>query len=644
MVDQTPLATKPKKIKKQGPIRFEAVIPALVIIGLIIAYFSIFFDSHLKSGLEYAATQANGAEVNISRVKTSFLTPSFHLYRLQITDKNRPERNLFEVAEINFILLWDGLLRAKVVVEEASINNIQALTPRSKPGRVVPPSTGPSKLKELESKVLSQTKEQFNQNILGDIASVVGGAKPEEQLKNLQADLKSDRRIKEIEKELKQKELEWKQRLEALPQSKELKDIEKRFKALKFDGKNPVQFASSLKEADKLIKEVDQKIKAIESTGKSLNSDLKAYDNVFKELDEMVKQDLKDLQSRLKIPSLDPKEFTMGLLGGLFQGRLVEVQKYMALAREYMPPKKTEEEKLASKQEALLPRARSAGEDIRFRITTSYPLFWLKRAAISSEPTDSEFSGRLSGELTNLTSNPPVVGKPTILNVEGDFPKKRILGFSSKVVIDHVGAVAKESLEVKVGSYPQDRLALTESSDVTLAVKQAQGQAELNAKLENQQLDITIANRWQKTEFEIEAKEKLVREILTNVMGGIPTVTLNARATGSWSNLTMGMNSNLGEALAAGFKAELDARIKAAKDQLNRLINDKIGGEKEKLLKEFSRVKGQVDQLVSSKQSEMNKAKSDLSGQMKGQKDKGQKKELKKLEEQGKKLLKGFKF
>ena len=629
------------EFKKKGPIRFEAILPIGVIFALVFTYFSFFFDGHLQSGIEWLATRVNGAEVNVARVKTSFLTPSFHMFHLQVTDKNQPERNLFEVAQINFVLTWDALLRAKVVIKDASIDNIQALTPRRRPGRVIPPSQEPSKLKVLEAQILEQTKEQFNENIMGDVANVMGGARPQDQLQNLQDQLQSEKRIKQIETELKQKEQEWKARLEKLPQEKELKDYEARFKALKFDG-NPQQVANAIKQADQLVKELDAKIKLVESTGKDLDRDSRTYTTALQEIEALIQQDLKDLQSRLKIPSLDPQEFTMGLLGGLFQGRLVEVQKYMALAREYMPPAKAEDAETTSetKSQALIPRPRKEGENIQFRITKGYPTFWLKRAAISSEPSHAEYSGRLKGELTHLTTSQSVVGEPTIFNIEGDFPKKNIFDFKTQLVIDHVTETPRENLLIEVGSYPQDQITFSSSSDLKFGLTKAKASSRLEAKLANNQVDLVLSNRWEEAQYKIEAKEKLVQEILTNVMAGIATVTLNARARGSWSKLDLNMNSNLGDAIARGFKAELENRINEAKAQINRLVRDRVGSEQEKLMGEVNRFKGQVESVVASKQKELKQAQSGIQKQVQGQK----KQEKKKIEEKGRKLLRGLNF
>ena len=63
--------------KKKGPLRFEAIVPILLIIILSALYGRFFFDSHLRSTLEWGATKAYGAEINIAKIKTSVFDASF---------------------------------------------------------------------------------------------------------------------------------------------------------------------------------------------------------------------------------------------------------------------------------------------------------------------------------------------------------------------------------------------------------------------------------------------------------------------------------------------------------------------------------------------------------------------------------------
>ena len=170
---------KEKKVKKKGPIRFEAIIPISIILVLTGLYFHFFFDSHLKAGLEWTGTQIHGAEVNIKSIKTSFFRAHFRLDGLQVTDKEQPEQNLVELESIRFGMLWDALLRAKVVINEAALENIQIYTKRDSPGEVLPKPTEEEAKNSIVAKsqkaILDQAKADYDQNILGDVANLLGG-------------------------------------------------------------------------------------------------------------------------------------------------------------------------------------------------------------------------------------------------------------------------------------------------------------------------------------------------------------------------------------------------------------------------------------------------------------------------------------
>ena len=71
----------PKKKKAKGPIRFEAVIPALILTLLVGGYFKIFFDGHVRRLMEYVGTQVNGAEVKVSQQLANQLVDRYVLNR-----------------------------------------------------------------------------------------------------------------------------------------------------------------------------------------------------------------------------------------------------------------------------------------------------------------------------------------------------------------------------------------------------------------------------------------------------------------------------------------------------------------------------------------------------------------------------------
>jgi uncharacterized protein (TIGR03545 family) len=646
MSNQTPEKkdNKEKKVKKKGPIRFEAIVPVGIIVALLVAYFTILFDSNLKMGLEFAGTYIHGAEVNIGSVKTSFTEPSFEIRDIQITDKNKPARNIIQVGRIKLALLWDALLRVKVVVPEAAIENIQALTPRKKPGRVIPKSEGsnePGALAKVEGAVIEQTKADYEGNVLGDIANLLGGTDPADQLKKIESELKASGKIKELEGVLKEKEKEWRTRLASLPTDKDFKAMESRFKALKFDSKNPVQFANDLKEAQNLLKEADQKVKLVSQTGKDLDGDLKTTDQSFKEIEKMIQQDIKDIQTRLNIPSIDGGEFAKKMFGKMIAEKIAAYAKYIELARQYMPPKKAAGEKTAAREE-VVPRARGEGRNVRFPITKGYPTFWLQKAKISSEVSSSnEYSGNISGLVTNFSSAPEVVRDPARIEVRGDFPKQQIQGFSLDAELDHRTELPKQTVRLAITSYPVGGQELSNSEDVTFNITDSQGQLEFQAVNQTTGVNMKVVNFFNAVKYEVNAKNAIVLDVLNGVAADVTKVSVQAEAKGPWSNLDWHIKSNIADAITGAFKKQIEIKIAEAKAKIEKLVNEKIAAEKQKLEAEFKKLKGEVDKVIAEKTAEVEKAKAQVNSEIDKKKKEGAA-PLKDIKKEGKKLLKGL--
>lgn len=605
--------SQPKKSK--GPIRFEAILPISIIIGLIWAYFFFFFDSHVRKALEYGGTLAHGAEVNVATVKTSFLDATLEIRGIQVTNAEAPEKNLVELGLIRFEMLWDALLRGKVAVEDASILDIRLGTLRKRPGRVLPPPPpSESKTEQLKAQALATMEKQFQHNVLGDAAALLQGADPASQLKNIEGELKSSKRIKELEAELQKKKAEWEARIARLPKNEDIKGFETRAKSIKTSGfSNPVEVTQSIQQIDALVKDVDGKIKEVQSTSQAVGSEMNSLKKSMDELKSFVDNDIKDLQNRFKIPSLDAASIAKSIFGPMILSRVRQFETYANKAREYMPPKKTPEQKAEFAKPK--PRERSEGRTYKFGKPKAYPMFWLKKAAISSKESPDGPSGDITGELKNLTDDPPMLGLPTTLSFSGRFPHSQIEGVKGLVTIDHRTDEPVESLELTVASFPVTEQKLLQSDEVNIGFKEATGSSKLTAVLRNQELNMNLQSVFTKITHETTAKNAMVDDILKNVMNDLSKVTLNAEIKGSWSNLSFGFDSNLGSELQKGFEKQLQAKINEAKGKLQKMIDDAIGTEKNKLLGEFSSSQGDITKVLQSKESAINGLKGELEKQ-----------------------------
>jgi len=620
-----------KAPKKKGPIRFEAIIPVLVLSLLTFAYFSYYFDRHLKSLFEYVGTQGNGAEVNVASVKTSFLNGSFDLNGLQVTDKEKPTHNMLEIENMHFQYLWDALLRMKFVVNDASINNIQISKPRKSPGKVLPPEPAkPSKIDEMQIEVISQIKNSYGKNVLGDAMALLEGGDYKDQVAKIREELQSEARINAMIGDVKNKKEFWDTKVKSLSDTTKIKTIESKIQQIS-QQKNVLEQAKGIKDLNDMLKDVNDQYKEIQTASKQLQSEISATAKYPKEIEELVKQDIASLKNRFSIPKIDFKDMAMHLFAGEFAEYIAKARKYQALAKQYIPEKK--------EKEVVIPHKRSEGKTYQFPITKGYPLFWLKRAALSSKGTADSYSGNVSGELTNVTTSPKTVGKPIVLNMQGDFPGVKVTGVQALITADFTKDIGEQSALIKVGSFEVPEKMFVDDEKMKFGFKNAIGASAIKMKLVQEKISMSWESALTEPKFVIDTKSKLAKEMLSNIMNGISVITINGSASGTFKNLDMRISSNLGDELGNGFKREIGSKVTEAQTKLQSMVEEKIMKPKNDLMAALGGNKANLSSL--SNISELYKKNED---RIKSEIEKLKKGGSSDLKEKGKKLLKGFKF
>lgn len=622
-----------KKNKKKGPIRYEAIVPVLVLSLLTYLYFTFYFDHHMKKVIEYVGTQVNGAEVNVDSVRTSFILGSFDLDRLQVTDPEKPKFNSLEVGNVHFQYLWDALLRMKFVVEDAAINNIQLMSPRSRPGKVLPPEPAkPGKLDELQLQVMAQVKNKYKANVLSDLVEILqGGGDYEAQIQKIRGDLKSEKRVQAMISDVNSKKEFWDNRIQELSDTSKIKQIETSLAQVKSE-KNFLKQAEGVKKINDLLKDVEKQYKEIGKASDKLQSEVKAVKNYPKELQKLVEEDVASLKNRFSVPQIDFKDMAMHLFAGQFAEYIAKARKYKAVAEQYLPEKKEEEE------EDVVPRQRAAGENYEFPIKAGYPLFWLKRAAISSKGTKDSYSGQVSGELTNVTTSPKQIGKPVVLDMRGDFPASNIMGVKAVLTADFTKAVGTQSALIQVNSFAVPEKIFVDEKNLRFGFKNAEGSSTISATMVENQIKMNWNSALTKPNFLVETDNNLAKEMLSNIVNNIPVINIDGDAAGSFSNLKLNIRSNLGTELAQGLTREIGAKVTAAQDKINTLVEERINKPKEQLQNLISGNQKNLKQLGNLEDLFKKNEKKIEAELVKLKKGGG----VDKLKEEGKKLFKGL--
>ena len=607
--------------KKSGIIRWNAIIPICVLIALTFVYFHFFFDSNMKSLIEWGGYKALGSEINIAQFNSSFSKGRVEISKIEITDAEKPNFNSIEIASVKFDLNWDALLRLKFVIEEMASEGIQFQSKRAFPGKVAPPpppSNEPSFTDQLQGKAIDKLSKENSNNILGDVAGFLKSGDINAQLKNIEGTLASKKMAEDMKLKWSSKQTEWDQKIKALPTEKDLASIKTKFEAIKYkDFKTPQELQASVDQFNALKSDVDSKVKIVDTTKNNLNDDLKSVQSDYQNLEKQIKIDIDQIKTRFKIPKLDAGQFAKSLFMQYLTPYTQKLDRYKAMAQKYLPPKyarmldsdKTNDKKKTD--DSIQPMPREKGTSYEFPITTGYPLFWIQTVKISSKSNAQTDFGDINGTIKNITSNQRQIGKPTTLNVTGDFRSKNVTGIKANALFNNMKDQPEVDFDFSVANFQIEKLELIKSDDALILIPKANNTLAVSGKtIGFKNYELNFVNDFKNIAFETSAKDQTVNDILKQTFTTISDFDLKASAKGELKDLNMNISSSLGDKLQKAFSGLLQKKI----DEVNAQIKAKIDGEIGKIKSDIDK---QVSDLKTKFSGEVAKAQSQLDGQKK---------------------------
>ncbi|MBQ49261.1 MAG: hypothetical protein CMP10_17925 [Zetaproteobacteria bacterium] len=571
--------------KNKGLFNFKTWSPVIIGVVSIVVYYIAFFDLHMRMGLESIGTLVNGAEVNVASFQTKFLDSSVAIQGIEITNEKKPEENKLQLEEISMQASWDGLLRAKLVVEQAIVKNIQIGTKRSSPGYVVPVE---------ESEVSQSEEESSDANGFQDAISALSG---NEQVQEIQEignmsleDLPSNAKIAELEKGLSLKQKEWEQAYQKLPDDKFFEAEQLQLAQIKL-SKNPAELKNQFEMAKNTLNSVKAKASKVTKEGSQLQNEISSFKKESFDIDAMIDADVAYMKSKLKLPDLDFAKLGKDLFGEEFGAYVEQAQHYYKLAQQYMPPPSDKGQAPPPPPSASL---RMAGRSYDFGKKGDYPLVWIKKVSITSEAADENSSGAVAGEVNNLTSSQRLVGEPTTASIEGDFPKEEILGFKLNMLLDHRNEPSVDKLDMTIRSFGVQQKVLSSSPELTLAIAKGKGRVKADAKLESGEVYLKMVTNFNEVVYDVEAKKESVKELLVGTMAGIPKVVIVAVAKGKIDAPDVAVSSNLTDALKASLSRVLKAKTSGMQGDLRKKVEDRIKGKTDVLNKQWEQATGPI--------------------------------------------------
>ena len=558
----------PKKQPGLGP-RWSYILTRGFVVASVWGFFTYAFDPLLKQGTVYLGQQSAGAKVDLAKFETKFFPPRLNIEKVAVANARKPLTNVFEFANLRGDVDGFALMKGSYIIDKATITDIKWSTPRADsgllPGYVLPP-VDPNAVDYLEE--AEKLGKDFAKNLID------------------RAKLEYDPRHFETVRLGERLEGEWTDEFEGLEAKvkkleAEIKAIQKDVKAAK-KGDTIAQIENYTKLADqglKMVEEVDRLRKELEQLPNKAKGDLKS-------LDEARKRDTAEIRKKINDLTLDSDKLSDFLLGPTLNHRVQDMLAWLKWTNgrvdEFAHPPKPE---------------RFRGEDIEFPRSRPLPKHLVRLIEVTGQGDVGGDLMSLKGTISDVTSEPKLHGKPTIMRFEGHGEADIDL----KATFDRTQDVPLNEIDIEYALGKPITADLGDKDSFFIRVEAQSSKWIAFIKTEGEELSGHIQMTQKSAKFEPIIKDKIderLQRLIVGALSGINKVDAVVTLSGTVSKPKMKLKTNLGPAISEGIRdaignelsiqqdalvAQLDAKFKEKKTGFINKFNGKYGGIAEQL-------------------------------------------------------------
>jgi uncharacterized protein (TIGR03545 family) len=566
--------------------RKSYLLPRLIALVLLWAFFFFAFDPLLKWGLIKGIEKAAGARAEIATLRTSFLHPSLKLTGFALADAKSEFTNLVEFSELSFSAEGAPLLEKKLVVDEAALNGLRFGTARKTSGKLPFVKEEPSALVEG----MKEEAKNFALDRAADVkASAVKGYKVDP------AELESVKLAKQLEEDYTKDYKNIADRLDAKKYQDRLDELKARYEKAKAAG-NPLKQA---KEYAAIAKDAKQVVEDFKKDKADVQASLARAKDSFKALDEARRKDVALAMSKMKLPSLDTQSLARMLAGRSIVEKTAAGLKWANLARKYMP----------SSAKGPLSGEAKRGRVVHFPRERAYPSVLIKKLALTGE-LGAEDPLEYAGTIEGLTTQPQVYGRPTTAVVKGAKGRRRL---DLKAVLDATGPQVRTDSSLVYSGMAVGSMDLGSPSSFMVNIAGATGDLEASLRTAGEELDGKAALRLSGASFKADAagiKAEPLKRAVQSSFAGLTSAVIGADISGTLKAPKLSVTTDLANALSKAFAGAMGAEVKQAQEEAQKKVDEALKPYRAKL-----------DGLASAKQAELDGRLEDAESKVTGSSD-----------------------
>lgn len=565
----------------RGLFRWRAIVPLALFLAALLAGWLLFLDTLVRRGVEEAGSRIVGAKVDVAAAAVRLEEGYVELRGIQVANPDAPMTNLVEAERVVADLLVGPLLAKKIVIETLAVRGVRFGTPRTTSGALDrrSPTSGRvyREVADWAGRVRIPPLSLEGLRTVIDVSAI-----SPDSLRTLQLARAARTRADSLERAVTQ-------RLAALDPAPRLDSAQALARQLR--EANPLRLGLAgvtrlAGAARTTLASLDELRDNLASLDGDVTRALRGLAANVLEFAAARQADYAYARGLLNVPSLSAPELSPALFGQAAVDWVRPVLYWMRMAEEYLPPG------LRPSRFSGPRRVRRAGTTVRFPRPGEHPKFLLARGEVDlSLGGEGAAAGRYTARISDLTSDPALLGRPLTMFAERTGAARGPQRLSLAAVLDHAGRPLRDSVAVLVQGIALPTLTLN-AIGARLAL--GEGATDLSLRRVGDALSarwVWRSNRvtWERLGGQAEGQADATgrptqaaelsawaQDLLWRVVSSLREVEIEVGLGGTVTQPTLAVRSNVGDALAAGLRRELGREIEEAERRVRAEVDGLI--------------------------------------------------------------------
>ncbi|HQJ05727.1 MAG TPA: TIGR03545 family protein [Spirochaetota bacterium] len=560
--------------------------------------FNVIFASPIaKNLIEKYASAAVGARVEMRELKVDIFALSVVGKDLQVTNPGNTMKNLFEVARFAFKLDLLAALEKKILIEEASIENVRIGTARKYDGKI---KIDPKKKKiTINNPIsnLSDYKFDFkNENIFNtDINEMIKSLDVEKYIKG---DLKTISEINKLKTQGTELCQKWYKTITETRYDKDAIQFAEEIKKINFNYTPDVSSIAKIQSDIQTILKVKEKteaiIKDIDSKKNEFIADYNAMETSVRELEKVTREELNEILGKMNLKEISFDDIGSLIFADGFMNNVDKITSSFYKIRSFVPNNRGKVKKVKTKEKKVKKKFvfGQRGYDVFFPDYTTYPDYHIKKISVSASGEGSDIKNfpTVSGSIYDIVSNQDLIQKPLRIETKVILPILEDLSLSLNASFDRRDGKFLDFYNVAADNIPIKNLNFGGLYGAPKKLLDSDGKIDGIVEVGNDVFKTKFDMNLNNIDFEFDETQTLneFSQILKEIFQSVKHLNMGVDFSVLNGKPSLHISSNLDKILYENINRIFMQKLLKFKTDFEKRFNSYISGPKKELLSQIS--------------------------------------------------------